>query len=129
MNMYKQIIKALHEAKTGPISDMDEIVKQYSKSANYKRNLDKIESLISEAEKIYKKIEKIAKETDYFKEDSEYKKLVDVTLSKSIVIVSPGLIKFISPVSILFHNLLYSGISGDSTLCIVTKYFGLCPLR
>jgi len=77
MNTYKQIIKALHEAKTGPISDMDEIVKQYSKSANYKRNLDKIESLISEAEKIYKKIEKIAKETDYFKEDSEYKKLVE----------------------------------------------------
>ena len=77
MNNYKQIIKALHEAKTGPISDMDEIVKQYSKSANYKRNLNKIESLISEAEKIYKKIEEIAKETDYFKEDSEYKKLVE----------------------------------------------------
>ena len=77
MNTYKQIVKALHEAKTGPISDMDEIVKQYSKSANYKRNLNKIESLISEAEKIYKKIEEIAKETDYFKEDSEYKKLVE----------------------------------------------------
>lgn len=77
MKINNKIIKALHEAKTGPISDMDEIVKQYSKSANYKRNLNKIESLISEAEKIYKKIEEIAKETDYFKEDSEYKKLVE----------------------------------------------------
>lgn len=77
MNTYKQIVKALHEAKTGPISDMDEIVKQYSKSADYKHNLNKIESLISDAEKIYKKIEKVAKETEAFKENSEYKKLVE----------------------------------------------------
>jgi hypothetical protein len=40
MKIYKQIIKALHEAKTGPISDMDEIVKQYSVPFNWKKNPD-----------------------------------------------------------------------------------------